>query len=351
MQNKKYLQRIKLVYDALKVSACDIVFLEELYRSNQIHVLKRQIYRDLESVKNELIQKNETFIESFINNKKKVWKIVANDSKPTINSDEFFTYSVIKNTVPLLLDEKNTISLIQTINQLFDGHQFYPKSFNNNSDDESFINTHFYHKKFNKRIYNLFKDLYWCIVNNQKIVITRTKIDTTCNSIFNTPIHFVPLNFLLHRGSLYIGGICKNKLLVYDLIEIVEYESSHSVNKNLLLNYKKIFSTELNKRFGISENMDESIYDIELLFPEETGFFISNFFWHHSQQFTKTKDGYLLKLNCGINRELVGWIFMWMSNVKIIQPLKLKEVYHKQIEEMMKQNKADFIQYSNPFLP
>jgi len=33
----------------------------------------------------------------------------------------------------------------------------------------------------------------------------------------------------------------------------------------------------------------------------------------------------ILKLQCGINRELIGWIFQWMSNVKVKQPKRLQQ--------------------------
>ena len=59
-----------------------------------------------------------------------------------------------------------------------------------------------------------------------------------------------------------------------------------------------------------------------------------------------------MKMHCGINRELVGWIFRWMSNVKIIGPKKLKDLYLQQLNIINKNysNNAS-LNYSNIFKP
>ena len=83
---------------------------------------------------------------------------------------------------------------------------------------------------------------------------------------------------------------------------------------------------ELMKRFGITENINNEIYNIEIEFTELTGTFVKNQFWHPTQKFTVLENGnYLMKLHCGINRELVGWIFQWMSNVRVLKPEILKD--------------------------
>jgi hypothetical protein len=59
-----------------------------------------------------------------------------------------------------------------------------------------------------------------------------------------------------------------------------------------------------------------------------------------------------MKMHCGINRELFGWIFRWMGNVKIIGPAILKDLYLEQLDIMNKNyatNKT--LDYSNIFKP
>jgi hypothetical protein len=44
------------------------------------------------------------------------------------------------------------------------------------------------------------------------------------------------------------------------------------------------FESELAKRFGVSNNKDEKIYDIKLEFSEASGNYISKMSWHKSQK-------------------------------------------------------------------
>ena len=54
---------------------------------------------------------------------------------------------------------------------------------------------------------------------------------------------------------------------------------------------------------------------------ENADSFVQNQFWHQTQIFEKLDNGnILMKITCGINRELVGWIFQWMSNAKVLKP-------------------------------
>ena len=89
---------------------------------------------------------------------------------------------------------------------------------------------------------------------------------------------------------------------------------------------------EILKRFGVTNNIDNTTYSIELEFTDITGNFIKNYYWHANQSFTKNKNGnWLMKFESGINRELIGWIFQWMGNVKIKSPKKLIALYKEQL--------------------
>lgn len=105
-------------------------------------------------------------------------------------------------------------------------------------------------------------------------------------------------------------------------------------------------------RFGITQNMDEKVYDIELEFSSVTGFYVKNHIWHDTFTAQSLPNGnWLMKMRCGINRELVGWIFQWMGNVKIINPPELKELYQQQLEKMFVLNEGGELTYSNIFQP
>ena len=75
---------------------------------------------------------------------------------------------------------------------------------------------------------------------------------------------------------------------------------------------------------------------------------MTKLFWHESQQFEKLDDGnFLMTMNCGINLELIGWIFQWMSNAKVIKPDLLKELVAEKFREMVQIYDEDIELVSN----
>ena len=96
----------------------------------------------------------------------------------------------------------------------------------------------------------------------------------------------------------------------------------------------------------------KKIYNIKIEFTSVTGALVSKYFWHHSQHFEKNKGNHILTMKCGINRELLGWIFQWMYNIRIVEPAILKEYYDKALDEMIvnRKNNIPFV-YRNIFEP
>ena len=120
-------------------------------------------------------------------------------------------------------------------------------------------------------------------------------------------------------------------------------------------NYNKLSSIledELSKRFGVSENINSKVYEIVLEFSMSTGEFVSRFFFHHSQEFCIHNGVMRMHLRCGINRELVGWLFTWMTNVRIISPQKLKDLYVYMLQQTLDRvNSNSKLRYENYFFP
>jgi len=64
--------------------------------------------------------------------------------------------------------------------------------------------------------------------------------------------------------------------------------------------------------------------------------------WHESQKIIRLANkNYQITMRCGINRELGGWIFQWMNNVKIIQPLELIELYQNIVNTINSNNQKN----------
>ncbi len=173
------------------------------------------------------------------------------------------------------------------------------------------------------------------IANNNSITIDKLLFDFTGdNASFNQKkIRFIPIEILLHRGTSYLGGYNSNKKIIqfYDITQIERFQiDKQSVNHP---NLQKTLNIELASRFGISKNIDNEIYAIIIEFPLATGNYIKKHFWHESQSFVEKKGKILMTFHCGINRELIGWLFHWMYNVKIIAPPILLDYYKKAFEE------------------
>lgn len=347
----RYLSRLKFIHNILRVEACDINSLCSLLEKNCFEAHRRSIYRDLEKIKKTLISNNEQFIETLINNKKKIWKIVQIPEFDNFNYEDLLTLNFVRNTIPVFIDtlQKNRITQALDLMQFNNLKQSQISIQSNNK--VSISCSDFYQKIYNQKEFNSYKDIHWCISNLLKISIKNNSIDASCVSLPNREFIFTPIKLLYHRGSLFVAGLLENKrTIVLDISQIEEY----SITKKKYRKHNELkiqIENELSKRFGISDNMDDGVYDIEIEFSKETGEYLKHFIWHPTQKFKITNTGYILTMKCGINRELVGWVFQFMNNVRILQPEKLRILYLQQVKRMMDLNTNNMtLKYSNIFL-
>jgi hypothetical protein len=331
----------------LKTNACDIKSIITHLKQNNFEVLRRQIYRDLETIKSSFLNDSEAFVENNINDRKKEWYISDNLKKQSFDFDFILRLYFSKQSIPFLTQEQKEFD--NWINNFIQSNSnFIHSHFRHTS--ESIVDSGFHQKTFNKKVHQLLKDLLWCISQNYKIRIEQKILDVTSCSFSKTGFVFNPLKLILHNGSLYIGGIAEKSVVVLDLCQILEYRISTKKynNRQELLDQ---FNEDLSTRFGISENIDNQVYKIEVELSEITGEYLKKFNWHHTQKFKLTESGYTLTMECGINRELVSWIFQWMDNIRIVKPDVLKTIYLSQLFKSSAINTSDqVLRYSNVFL-
>ncbi len=223
--------------------------------------------------------------------------------------------------------------------------------------NSSFINnSHFFELINQNKIEPQLELLEKALVNNLIIKIKKLKNDITGDnySFDKHDIQFIPIKIIKHRGSYYIGGYnTKEKLYqIFDIAQLKDIlitDISFAFEKQIHI---KNFEEELSTRFGVTKNFDSALYKIVIDFTSITGNFIKEHHWHHTQKFRKKGNVITMEMNCGINRELVGWLFYWMYNCKIIEPKILKDFYDKTTEEIVKinSNKLPLI-YKNIFSP
>ncbi len=346
MRRSIHLERILCVYNLLKTNACDIKKITTHLKQNKFQVLTRQIYRDLDTIKGSIINKNETLIENKINEKKKEWFITTTNEQQSYDFDFLLKLFLSKNTIGHFTSNKKYDQWVS--NFILTNSDYYHSHFRD--IPESVVETDFYRKSFSSKVHQLLKDILWCISQNYKLRIEQRILDATCCSFSKTEFVLTPLKLIIHHGSLYVGGLAERNVIVLDLCQIIEYKVSTKKysNRDELL---KILNADLSTRFGISENIDNQVYKIEIELSEITGEYLKKFHWHHSQKFKLTPKGYIMTLECGINRELVSWIFQWMDNIRIVKPDVLKTIYLSQLFKSSAINTSDqVLRYSNVFL-
>lgn len=195
--------------------------------------------------------------------------------------------------------------------------------------------TRFYHQNLDVKKVKALEGIETAIYQRKTLEIELVKDDETGHNLDLDASKLIvcPVKLILHRASYYLACMnCKTKTVeVYGIRQLVQINLSKSFSD--FKNMKNAVDQELNKRFGVTKNIDDQVYDIEIEFTSATGRFIEDHHWHSSQKITKTNGTYLMTMHCGINRELMGWLFLWMYNVRIIRPKILKSLYKQTLQE------------------
>ena len=219
--------------------------------------------------------------------------------------------------------------------------------------DDLVINTNFYKQKLIDNHLEKIELIKTAIKESKTILILNLINDETGDNYnFTTNnISFIPLKIINHRDTIYIGGYNNKKgiIQIFSINQIENISISKSYKNQLSLIDK--LNDELSIRFGVSKNIDSKVYDIKIEISNVLAGFIKNHTWHHSQKFTKRNNSFILNLKCGINRELLGWLFQWMYNMRIIEPQILKDYYDRTIQEIQNnKNSKNPLLYKNIFV-
>ncbi len=227
----------------------------------------------------------------------------------------------------------------------------------NDLNQSKTINDVVFKTKFYTQIYteNMLKNLSiieQAVLNNNNIIIQSIKNDETGDNanFVSEEFSFYPLQIINHRETNYIGGWNPKKKLVQifgvnQLVNISQGDTAFSQKK-----LKIVFENELKNRFGVTKNINEEVYNIKIEMSTVLADFIKSHYWHESQKFTRKNNIVILHLKCGINRELMGWLFQWLYNIRILEPKILEDYYHKTVDEIQKNSTSDkMLVYRNLF--
>lgn len=215
--------------------------------------------------------------------------------------------------------------------------------------------SHFYETEAYENLDKKLEYILKAIKSQNKLQIVGLNGDATSAAKYVVhPIIVCPVKLIYHRGCFYVAAVEDHTqhVLTFQVEQLSINNCNESFRRTDLL---PIVDKNLKTRFGISQNIDDDVYTIQLKFSSVTGEFVKKQFWHDDlPNPVQDGDNWLFTFECGINRELVGWLFQWMSNVKVLGPPKLVDLYNEQLDSMLKlRHHADNdpLEYTNRFAP
>lgn len=348
------IERLHFIYQLLEIEPRTVQDIcKELAKAGYT-TANRQIYNDLLQLEKSYLRKNQQLQITTGQHNQKTYRLVYTDSSISVTGYDVNSYQLSRLSMTTYITEGRGDSINKFRDIVAEKIMHLSKTKYTTLPIEQNFNSHFFERKYSADFNKISEDIIWSIANNKIIEIVDIYGDATAvTKEITYPIKLKALLLVYHNGAYYTAGFTekKNEFLTIDLSKIVAYNIT-----NQTFAHKKalpLAKAELQKRFGLTGNIDKEVYDIELEFSSITGEFLSHYHWHESQTFSILKNGnYRMKMHCGINRELFGWIFRWMGNVKIIGPQKLKELYLEQLTIINKNYATNqSLSYTNIFKP
>jgi hypothetical protein len=348
------IERLHCIYQLLEIEPRTIQGICKELELKGYRTAQRQIYNDLTQLEKNYLRNNQALQITTGQHNQKTYRLVYSDISIAVTGFDVNSYQLSRLSMTTYITEGRGESINKFRDIVAKKIMHLSKTKYAALPLEQNFNSHFFERKYTTDFNQMSEDIIWSIANNKIIEIINIYGDATnVSSDITYPFKLKPLLLVYHNGAYYTAGfIAKNNLFItIDLSKIVAYNITNQTfaHKKLL----PIAKAELQKRFGLTGNIDDEVYDIELEFSSITGEFLSHYNWHPTQSFTQLKNGnYRMKIHCGINRELFGWIFRWMGNVKIIGPNKLKDLYLQQLDIINKNYSSSVsLNYSNIFKP
>ncbi len=348
------IERLHCIYQLLEIEPRTIQGICKELELKGYRTAQRQIYNDLTQLEKNYLRNNQALQITTGQHNQKTYRLVYTDISIAVTGFDVNSYQLSRLSMTTYITEGRGESINKFRDIVAKKIMHLSKTKYAALPLEQNFNSHFFERKYSADFNQISEDIIWSIANNKIIEIINIYGDATnVSSDITYPFKLKPLLLVYHNGAYYTAGfIAKNNLFItIDLSKIVAYNITNQTfaHKKML----PIAKAELQKRFGLTANIDNELYNIELEFSSITGEFLSHYNWHTSQSFTRLKNGnYRMKMHCGINRELFGWIFRWMGNVKIIGPNKLKDLYLQQLDIINKNySSGASLNYSNIFKP
>ena len=329
-----HIERLMRLYNRLKRGPVTIEIIAKWAKGAGIEVSERQLYRDLEQLKQLKINDGESIVEFVDEKNKKTWKLEFKEASDKITTYDINSFYLLKNFAPaaILNERKDSIEKFETV--LF-------KSLSNNKFQQYIQANELYLQKsnYNEIMYGLIEhqqmeDLIWALHNSKKIIVEKDFINTSNINVAENvfPITIAPIELIITRGRVCIGGVSnEGKIFFFTIDKQLQFKLT-----NEKFSRKKIYPTYKNyydSLFGLCNPISDNVHNLKIEFTDSYGESMRTFFWHHSAKWKLLKNGnYMLSLNCSVNRLLVGFVAIGLNKIKVHQPKLLKNLVLKKLQ-------------------
>ena len=332
LQTMTQLERVYIIYKMLEQNPQTVNEIHASLLKQKVSIGLRQIYIDIKQISQFILREGEQILISTSQFNRKTFRLVKPTVDLNLNQRDISTFQLTRSASPRILQigRKESMNKFRNVYKDFIkiNRAFY--AFMNEAQNQ---HSFFYESLYNENYDTKIDDIIWSIANYKLITIHSIIGDaTSIPKKIKFPLLLKPILLVFHRGNHFLAGYQNDsdEFITIDISQISEYILTEKT-----FAFKKLVASskiEMLKRFGITNNIDKRTYFIELEFTDLTGNFIKNYYWHANQTFTKTANGnWIMKFEAGINRELIGWIFQWMGNVRINSPKKLIDLYKEQL--------------------
>jgi hypothetical protein len=337
MQRKS--ERLFRIYQRLKSSPQTI---DELYlwsKKADLGIGRRTLYRYLEELEDTIHDPGFELVSSNHNSKEKRWQVVSTQRM----HHEQHREAMRRFYLLTQLAGKHLQSLTTGYLEILEGELNRHVSVDHKirSLREQLIITGWSEANYSEKDIETLLKLMRAIENKELVTLELFPIlsaEQPVKGIFDWAIHYI----ISHRGTIYVAAIRKGQKRFH----FIEVESINQISfANIRFRKhpeRKEVEEELSRRFGIT-NGDGPTYKISILFsgalPISKGDvkhpFLEKRSWHANQRFIHDENGNLiLQFQSQLNRELLGWIFMWMDQLKVLGPPQLVTLIGKKLNDM-----------------
>lgn len=321
------IERIFRIYNRLRRGPVTIEIIHNWATNAGIEVSKRQLYRDLNKLTTLHLPDGENVVEYADEKNRKIWKLEFDESVEKLSQYDISSFFLFKNFIPYSVYEQRKGSMAKFERIIYQQLSKNKYQQHIQANELYLRRTNFNDNMYGEIEHRQIEDLIWAL-HNKKLIVIEKELLNAANIHFPDdpfPLEMYPMELLFHRGRIHIAGVAKKnrQLLIFAIDKNLQFRLTNmAFDRGKFIS---MYNRKLATLFGISDPVDDRVYNVKIEFTGGYGESFKNFYWHHSQKWTRLKNGnYMLSMHCSIGWELVGFVAMGLDKVKVHEPKSLK---------------------------